>query len=176
MENISTVEAAKMLRKILRNKFPGVKFSVRKSGWTLRVDWIDGPSQEQVDFYAKPFAGQGFDGSIDMRYYMNAIILENGSVIHGSTNGTTGSMGYVESETVEVPEGAREVSFNVDFVFTSRRHSQRLVDSAIAAYERKFGKFDGKLYVYEDHVSVDSNDYYARVRFNEIINRRVIAA
>ena len=53
-------ETAAALRKALREAFPGARFSVRMAsgtayGW-LSVSWTDGPTVEQVDAVAAPFA------------------------------------------------------------------------------------------------------------------------
>ena len=48
-----TVETAKLIRKALKAKFPGVKFSVRSrkyaGGSSIDVVWTDGPAAKAVD-------------------------------------------------------------------------------------------------------------------------------
>jgi hypothetical protein len=50
---LDIIEAAKLLRKELREKFPGVKFSVRidrfSMGEAIDVRWLDGPATVLVD-------------------------------------------------------------------------------------------------------------------------------
>ena len=54
---INTVETAKIIRKILKESFPGIKFSVTSnSGDTsILVKWEDGPTQNQVNAIVRWF-------------------------------------------------------------------------------------------------------------------------
>lgn len=66
---ISTTDTAKLLRLELKNRLPGVKFSVRKgagtaSGW-LNVSWTDGPEYAHVREVADQFRGEQFNGQTD---------------------------------------------------------------------------------------------------------------
>jgi hypothetical protein len=53
LKKLEITEAAKLLRKELREKFPGVKFSVRidrfSMGESVDVRWLDGPATVLVD-------------------------------------------------------------------------------------------------------------------------------
>ncbi len=108
---ISTTETAKLIRKTLKDAFPGVKFSVRSSsyagGSSIRVSYTDGPCQEAVDAAVKPFAGGSFDGMTD-------------------------SMSYHTSEL-----NGEKVRFGADFVFTNRDMSDK-VWGEVAADLRAF--------------------------------------
>jgi hypothetical protein len=97
---IPATEVAKMARAALKEAFPGVKFSVRKSprSGTLNIEWTDGPSTAAVDAITDQFAGEGFDGMTDMRYSRD--------------NGTT-------------PDG-EPICYMTDFVFTHRNISPDL--------------------------------------------------
>lgn len=57
---------AKNLRAHLKKHFPGVKFSVRMDGNSVRVRWQDGPTIAQVDPIADAFKGGSFDGMEDI--------------------------------------------------------------------------------------------------------------
>src|SRR5690606_34789441 len=50
---IDAADVAKMIRKNLKSRFPGVKFSVRTSkysgGASVDVPWFDGPTQREVE-------------------------------------------------------------------------------------------------------------------------------
>lgn len=73
VEHFSVVETAKLLRKALKDGFPGVKFSVRSDsyagGASIRVRYEDGPFKKDVEAVAKQFAGASFDGMIDLKSY-----------------------------------------------------------------------------------------------------------
>jgi hypothetical protein len=64
-------DTAKLVRKALKESFPGVKFSVRTStyagGASVRVGWNDGPAPKLVEAVAGAFAGSYFDGMIDYK-------------------------------------------------------------------------------------------------------------
>lgn len=110
---ISCAETAKLIRKALKEAFPGVKFSVRSDvysgGASVRVRWTDGPNEKQVEAVAHVFKGSYFDGSIDLK-------------------GSTYAM--VDGE---------QVHFGADYVFCNRDCSDALVDKAIAAVCRFWG-------------------------------------
>ena len=68
---ISRVETAKLVRKALKAKFPGHKFSVRSEsysmGSSINVFWTDGPTQDEVSQVTSPFAGCEFDAMQDLK-------------------------------------------------------------------------------------------------------------
>lgn len=49
---VSTVETAKLIRKQLARRFPGIKFAVRSKTYSggsgITVQWTDGPLTKQV--------------------------------------------------------------------------------------------------------------------------------
>ncbi len=65
--------AAKNIRIELAATFPGVKFSVKSSrfsmGDSIRVRWTDGPTIGQVDEIIDRYAGGSFDGMTDCYSY-----------------------------------------------------------------------------------------------------------
>lgn len=69
---IKTAEVAKLIRKHLKEAFPGQKFYVRSSsysgGSSISVGWTDGPTTREVKAVTGPFQGARFDGSIDLQY------------------------------------------------------------------------------------------------------------
>ena len=71
---LTCAETAVLVRKALKEAFPRVKFSVRTSvysmGASVRVAWVDGPNEAQVEAVAHVFQGAYFDGGID---YQGAI-------------------------------------------------------------------------------------------------------
>lgn len=59
----------KNLRILLKKKFPGVKFSIRKDSYNCyRIKWTGGPTTEEVDRYAMLFKTGRFDGYTDYHY------------------------------------------------------------------------------------------------------------
>lgn len=73
MERIheSAVETAKKVRKALKSNFPGVKFSVTSSTYSLgssvHVRWTDGPMLDEVNPILNQFESSKFDGMQDMK-------------------------------------------------------------------------------------------------------------
>lgn len=104
----STTETAQLIRRALRESFPGVKFSVRSDkyagGSSIRVSWTDGPTQHSVDAIASGFSGSGFDGMQDLKYFKD-----------NTLNGET-------------------VRFVVDFIFCRRDTSTEFEAKCLAAW------------------------------------------
>lgn len=67
--HLDTRITADLIRAALRESFPGVKFSVRISrysmGSSVTVTWADGPTDAQVRAVTDTFRGDYFDGMID---------------------------------------------------------------------------------------------------------------
>lgn len=129
---VPSVEVAKYVRAILKEKFSGRKFSVRKdqSTGTIRIDvdvsglGSDGAQslvrevQNEIGF----LHGEGFDGMIDMRYSRTHYLLPNGQIIFGGTEGTGNSGGVYERQEIAAPEGAIPVRLANDFIFVQRAY------------------------------------------------------
>lgn len=81
---LSCSETAKLVRKALKEAFPGQKFSVRSStysmGASIRVGWTDGPQTADVDKVVGCFAGSGFDGMIDLKTSNSHWLYPDGTV------------------------------------------------------------------------------------------------
>lgn len=109
---ISTTDTAKLIRKSLKEAFPGVKFSVVSSkysgGSSISIKWIDGPTSEQVDEITGRFEGSYFDGSIDYKGSRFAMM------------------------------GGEQVHFSADFVFTRREYSDEAIVDAVTALVTKY--------------------------------------
>lgn len=105
-------ETAKLIRKALKEAFPGVKFSVKShtysGGASINVSWTDGPNADQVEAVAGHFKAAYFDGSIDYK----------GSIYH-------------------MMEG-QSVHFGADFIFCERQYSDAAIIAAIEAVYRRF--------------------------------------
>lgn len=66
-------QCAAEIRKELKAKFPGVKFSVRSEnfsgGDSVRIKWTDGPELAEVEAIASKYEAGHFDGMTDMYVY-----------------------------------------------------------------------------------------------------------
>ncbi len=76
--HLSAPDTAKLLRKVLKREFPGVKFSLRGSRGTgygyYSLSWTGGPSEKDVDAVVGPFEGSYFDGMQDMEVRVQTFI------------------------------------------------------------------------------------------------------
>jgi hypothetical protein len=94
---LTCAETAQLLRPALVAAFPGVKFSVRSStysmGASICVSWTDGPRSWEVERSAHQFNGSGFDGMIDLKYSNTHFLTSDGKVGFAHTHGTEGSLG-----------------------------------------------------------------------------------
>lgn len=70
-----SAQAAKQIRRILKDAYPSVKFSVRSSnyagGSAVDVSWTDGPTVDQVEALTKQYQSASFDGMQDLKEYTN---------------------------------------------------------------------------------------------------------
>jgi hypothetical protein len=135
---LSCAETAKLIRTALKKAFPGVKFTVRSSvysmGASIRVGWTDGPSTKAVESVTNAYAGGGFDGMIDMAYSKESWLMPDGSAAFASSQGTSGSMGVYEPYSHPAPElNAKKVRFGADYVFCNKSWS---IASYTAALEK----------------------------------------
>lgn len=109
---LSCAETAVMIRSVLKESFPGVKFSVRSSvyagGASINISYQDGPNADAVKAVVGIFEGSYFDGSIDYKGL-------NFTAIDG-----------------------QEVRFGADFVFVDRKISDELYAAAIDCLYVKF--------------------------------------
>lgn len=136
---LSAAETGKLVRLALVKAFPGVKFSVKKDGTCLRVEWIDGPTQNEVDAVSGQFAGGRFDGSIDYAYNVTHWLLADGSAIVAKSEGTENQRSYHAPINNPQPEGAIKVSFGARFVFAQRRLSPALTSQLLRGVCERFG-------------------------------------
>lgn len=77
-------EVAKWVRAALKASFPGVKFSVR-SDRSVRISWVDGPTQEEVQKVTYRFEGSSFDGSTDSKT-TNRAFLHDGELVYSGAD------------------------------------------------------------------------------------------
>lgn len=111
---LTCAETAKLVRQALKEAFPGVKFSVRSStysmGASMRVEWLDGPNEAQVEAVTGTFQGAYFDGGIDYK----------GSIYH-------------------LLDG-QQVRFGADSIHCTRRHSEAATQAAIDRVCRRYAE------------------------------------
>lgn len=109
---LSCAETSKMIRSVLKESFPGVKFSVVSStysmGASINIRYQDGPGADAVKSVVSIFNGSYFDGMQDYKG-------SNYAAIDG-----------------------QEVRFGADFVFVDRQISDELYAAMIDALYVKF--------------------------------------
>lgn len=142
---ISCTDTAKLLRKVLKAKFPRTKFSVKSKiysgGASITVGWLDGPTAKLVESVTSAYAGGGFDGMIDLAYSSYAWLMPDGTVTFAKTRGTAGSGGTVSSDQALQPSFKSElVRFGADYVFTERRYSPAFYQRAVEKVVRRYGE------------------------------------
>lgn len=59
-------ETAKKIRKVLKENFPGTKFSVRTHHSSVYVTWTNGPTKKEVQEIVDRFSSASFDGMQDL--------------------------------------------------------------------------------------------------------------
>jgi hypothetical protein len=109
---LSCAETAVMIRQVLKESFPGVKFSVRSSvysgGASINIKYQDGPNADAVKAAVSIFEASYFDGMQDYKG-------QNYTAIDG-----------------------QQIWFGADFVFVDRKISDELYAAAIDALYVKF--------------------------------------
>lgn len=136
---LSCADTAKLMRAALKDKFPGVKFSVRShtysGGASIDVGWTDGPTEKMVDAVVQAFAGSGFDGMTDYKYSVGSWLLPDGTAFTRSVEAHHGC----EGETIEAEaDGSIPVSFGADFVFCRREMTPAAIDRAVKSYAHRY--------------------------------------
>lgn len=85
---LSAAETAKLVREALKECYPGVKFSVRSStysmGASIDVCWTDGPSQAEIDALVSPYQGADFDGMQDLKTHRPGVWLKGERLSFGA--------------------------------------------------------------------------------------------
>lgn len=134
---LTVAETAKLVRKALKDAFPGHRFSVRSKsysgGASIDVSWIDGPTTKAVEPVIKAFEGADFDGMQDLKTYRDPVTLNGESV-----------------------------SFGADFIFAHREMSLAARGSIEAAFAIQTGEAleDNKRYRFSVHDGELCHDSY----------------
>ena len=111
MKYINLKETMQLIRKALKEAFPGVRFYVKKDGTSVRVRWVNGPSKPQVQALLGRFSGEGFDGMTDMRY----------------------------SKHVQDTKTGERATFGTAFIFLERAYSPEVAQQLKATIQEKTG-------------------------------------
>lgn len=110
---LSCAETAKLVRAALKESFPGVKFSVTSStysmGASINVKYQDGPTNDQVKKVISPFEGSYFDGQQDYK-----------GLNYNSMDG-------------------EEISFGADFIFSNRKYSVEFLTVMARTVKAQYG-------------------------------------
>ncbi len=73
-QRYSAAEVARFVRTALKERFPGTTFRVQTTrGTSLRVSWIDGPTELEVSAVCRCFDGASVELSNDMRSYTSCM-------------------------------------------------------------------------------------------------------
>jgi hypothetical protein len=140
---LSCAETASLLRKALAREFPGTKFSVRSSvysmGASIRVRWTDGPSHSRVKAVTEQFEGADFDGMIDLKSYNDHWLSLDGKAHLARVEGTRGSGGYQESGSWSGMPGEIKVHFEADSVSCQRALSRAFLERLAQVVVRERG-------------------------------------
>lgn len=101
-----TVEVAKIVRRKLKEKFPGTKFSVRSDrysmGSSIDVTWIDGPTTEQVKEIVGGYHGATFDGMEDLKNYHVSVDPDTGNEVRWGNDYIDFSRNYTPNAIEQV--------------------------------------------------------------------------
>jgi hypothetical protein len=113
---IPCVDTAKILRQLLKQTFPGIKFSVRSheyaGGASINIDWVDGPTQDEVRKISDKFKGAKFDGMIDLK-----------SLKEHNWNGES-------------------VHFGADYIFCNRSYSDEFLRELLPVLEKSIDRVE----------------------------------
>lgn len=81
---ISVADTAKLVRKVLKDACPAIKFSVRSKsysgGASMDISWTDGPTEADIKSLVGRFEGSSFDGMEDLKSYHTSEL--NGEQVH----------------------------------------------------------------------------------------------
>jgi hypothetical protein len=128
-EYISAADTARIIRRALKREFPGKKFTVRSSTYSMgsevSVGVPEGVSTEDVRNVVGGYATGGFDGMIDLAYSITLALDSEDRVIGSASTGTVGSRGSVPAwntlDTYEVATRVtRYIKGGAKYIFVSR--------------------------------------------------------
>lgn len=126
IRTLSCSETARLVRSVLKQHFPGTKFSVRSDvyagGASIHVRWKDGASVDEVHPVLQQYAGSTFDPMVELKKHREHWLLPDGSVRLAHDPGTVENRGIVPPEIGLPPDPSAElVELGADFVFCFKR-------------------------------------------------------
>lgn len=149
---LTCAETAKMVRQVLKARWPHVKFSVRSNtyagGSSIDVRWLDGPMVSEVEAAVAHLEGASFDGMIDLKSYNEPMMIDGVPVMSGA-----------------------------DFIMEARGYSEgmlrRLVDKVARRYGVNLGEIkirvwnDGSAYLDHDPYIQEAGEWLATLTYRE---------
>lgn len=169
---ISTTDTAKLIRRTLRDTFPGVRFSVHSSkyagGSSISVQWTDGPTTGAVDRAVGAYEGADFDGMVDLKTHQRAWLCTTHGPRVAETYGHSyaSNNGPVDSRCCH---RAELVQFSADYVQTSRDYSP----AARTMLEEMTARREGQdAYRADDHVHGE----WMSSHFHQLARRTALVA
>ncbi len=120
MKHVETKEAAKLIRKVLKRNFSGIKFSVRTNSYSMgshvSIEWTDGPTERAVDAAVAPFYGVGFNSMDDSTFYTSTTMSnDDGTVEEVRFSGSRPSCSRNISDAIALELGAELAAVAGDF-------------------------------------------------------------
>lgn len=121
-KHIDGAEVSKLIKRDLKAAFPKCKFSVKLSrysgGSSIRVCWLNGPTQAEVEAKVGHYHGASFDGMIDLKSYHDTLTL--------------------------TAEGWVSVHYGNDYLFFEREFTAAFLASAVEVVKAKYGSEVGE--------------------------------
>ena len=137
---LSLKETANLVRGALKVAHPGTKFSVRSNsfagGTAIDVSWTDGPTQKSVDAILHNYAGERFDGMVDMAYSVTHYLLPDGTAVLAESPGTEDQKGSDPAIRNFKPHpDAERVRMGAKYVHSSRQLSDDFIATCQRAWD-----------------------------------------
>lgn len=138
-KSVSIVETARHIRRALKGRFPGVKFSVTCTpGTTIRVRWTDGPPKSTVRPLLRGYEGSGYEPQYECTYHCDSWLNPTtGEAAFARTAG--GGLKNADQSPNPWPGVGILVSFGAGFVRADRCISRALIERVSAQVEPEFG-------------------------------------
>ena len=131
-ENVSVADTAKLVRFALAKAFSGQKFTVHylTRDMAVRVYWVGGPSQREVNQVIERYSGGGLELDIDAYYWHEHYLLPDGSAFIRYSEGTIELGGHyhkIDNRYFDeiAPEGTRRVKFKAFYISGERDDSEQ---------------------------------------------------
>lgn len=135
-------DTAKKIRKELKAAFPGMKFSVRTKHSSVRVEWVNGPTQKEVEAVADKFSSSTFDGMQDMKittgYEYEGVIYSGADFVFCNRELTPEYRAEVHAEMKRTMEDFSNCEEENDFYsHVNYHHWFKVIESEMIAKENE---------------------------------------